>query len=59
MWLVGPLVDVVAGMELSFERLREDVDSPQPFDESDAVPVRDDQTERRPVIGASGSLFIS
>jgi len=46
-------------MELSFERLREDVDSPQPFDESDAVPVRDDQTERRPVIGASGSLFIS
>ena len=41
--LIGPLIHVVAGFELSDERLAEHLDALQPLDRGNAVPVRHDQ----------------
>src|SRR3954453_9144861 len=53
-WLVGPLVDVVARLELAWERLCEDVDSLQPLHGCNRIPVRHDQSKRCPVIAVQG-----
>ena len=47
---VGPLVHVVAGLELAAVRLGQDVDPLQPLHGRDGVPVRDDQSERGSVV---------
>src|SRR4051794_9253251 len=48
---VGPLVHVVAGLELAGERLGQDVDVLEPLDRGDGIPVRNDQAEGRAVVG--------
>ena len=56
---IGPLVDVVAGLELADVGLGEHVDAVEPFDGGDGEPVRDDEAEGAPWSGRSGSPFIS
>ena len=56
---VGPLVDVVAGLELSGVGLGEDVDALEPLHGGDGVPVGHDQRKGAPWSGPSGSPFIS
>ena len=48
---IGPLVDVVAGLELAGVWLGENVDSLQPLDGGDGVPVGHDEPERGTVVG--------
>src|SRR5215218_10698041 len=47
---IGPLVHVVARLELADVRLGQDVDVLQPFHGGDAVPVGHDEPERRAMV---------
>ncbi len=49
---IGPLVHVVAGLELADVRLGQDVDPLQPLHGRDGVPVGHDEPEGRAVVGA-------
>jgi len=56
---VGPLVDVVARLELAGEPLGQDVDALQPLHRRDGVPLGNDQPEGAPWSAPSGAPFIS
>ena len=49
---VGPLVDVVTGLELAGVGLGQDVEALEPLHGRDGVPVRDDQAERGAVVAS-------
>jgi len=53
-WSVWPLVDVVAGLELSGIGLGQDVDAFEPLHGGHGVPVRHDDAERGSVVGTEG-----